>query len=140
MNLDFRPFSGSVRNMGHTFSQIARLFLAAALVCGGVITHAGSVTHATSSHPGATHEHVIPAEAKLVGLIAQNDLSKSDREAPSHGLGICLDAHCCTPAVSAASRYALLHPLESGGFGFAAASDYALSVAYSLLKPPREIA
>jgi len=119
--------------MSRNFPQVMRLFLAATLIVGGVLVHLDSVAH--SSDAGVAHGH-----AGHKGDPGSVDLSKDDQDGPSRGLGVCLDAHCCTPAVHAATQDALRHTLESGRLGLAAASDYALSVAYSLLKPPRAIA
>ncbi len=129
--------------MSCTFLRLAHLFLAAALVFAGVIAHADSVVHAASGDFGVAHEHVAHAEAEATSLTARSgsiDLAKSVENDPSHALGICLDAHCCTPAVQMTARDVLRHALESGKYVITAASDYALSIAHPLLRPPRTIA
>jgi hypothetical protein len=123
-----------------------RLFLAVTLILGGVLTHVGSVVHAAASSEFAVpHGHASPTEAKGVSFPAESssiDLPEpqSDTDDPSHALGLCIDAHCCTPAVHLAGQDLVRHLLESDKLLLAAQPDYALSVAYSLLRPPRAIA
>jgi hypothetical protein len=126
--------------MSRTFPRLTRLFLAAALVFVGVIAHTGSVVHAASGDFGVPHEHAAHAEAEATSLTAQSgsiDLATSDKNDPSHSPGICIDAHCCTPAVQMAAQDVLRHALESGKHVIAAASDHALSMRHPLLRPPR---
>ncbi len=122
--------------MSRICPRLIRFFLAAVFVFGGVITHADSVVYASASNFGVAHEHVTHADATPDSV----DFSDTDKGDPSHTLGLCLDAHCCTPAVHTAAQDGLRHSLESGKLVFGPASNYALSVALSLLKPPRAIA
>ena len=114
--------------------RLISVFLAATLVLAGLITHVGSVAHAASSDAGIAHEHV--GQVEEVGPI---DLVKPDTDDQSHTLGFCLDAQCCTPAVQMAAQDVVRHALESGKLAIAGTSNYALSIADSLLKPPRAI-
>lgn len=120
--------------MSRISKRLIRVFLAAALVFCGVVTHMGSVAHAAEL--GFAHEHMSHAEVTP----GSDDLQDSDKDEPGHALGLCMDAHCCTPAVQMASQDTLLHPLTSGKLAAAVPSNYALAVALSLLKPPRAIA
>jgi hypothetical protein len=115
--------------------RLIRLFLAAVFVFGGVFMHAGSVVYASSSNFGVVHEHVNHAETTPDSV----DFSDTNEGDPSHALGICLDAHCCTPAVHTAAQNLQRYLLESGKLVFGPGSNYALSVAVFLLKPPRAI-
>lgn len=131
--------------MNRIFPRLIRLFLATTLIFVGVITHTGSVVHSASSVFSVPHEHVSPAAAKAAGLPAQSGSinffeSETDTGDPSHALGLCLDAHCCTPAVQMTAQDVLRPPLTSGKPVIAATSNYALSVANSLLRPPCAIA
>jgi hypothetical protein len=120
--------------MDRIFPRLLRLFLAAALIVGGALVHLDSAAHADSSDAGVAHGH-----ASHEGDPGSADLSKDDQDSPSHALGFCIDAHCCTPAVHIAAHDGLRHPLESGKLVFGPASNYSLSVALSLLNPPRAI-
>lgn len=115
--------------------QQIRLFLAAALLFGSVITHADSVVHADSNGLGVTHG-VSYAEATSGSV----NLSEDDHDNSRHKLRLCLDAHCCSPALHITAQDSLRHTLENGRLRAAATSDYAFSVTYSLLRPPRAIA
>ena len=129
--------------MSRTFPRLIHLFLAVVFVFVSVIAHAGSVGHAASGDFGVPHERVAHAEAEATGLPARSgsiDPAESDKNDPSHALGICMDAHCCTPAVQMTAQDVLRHALRSGKGVIAAASDYALSIAHPLLRPPRTIA
>lgn len=121
-------------------SRLIRLSLAATLVCGGAITHADSVFHAHSNYHGVPHQHIAHAEAHVADVSAKTDHSASDTEGESPNLGsaVCLDAQCCTPAVHPVTQE-LLQTLERDRFGPAPAPNYALSITFSLLKPPRNI-
>lgn len=114
--------------------RLMSVFLAAALVLSGLITHVGSVAHAASSDAGIAHEHL--GQVDEAGPI---DLAKPDTEDPSHALGFCIDAHCCTPAVHMTGQDEARHTLESGKLAIAGTANYALSIADSLLRPPRTI-
>ncbi len=120
--------------MSRIFPQLIRLFLAAALIVGGVLIHVDLAAHADSSDAGVAHGH-----AGQVPDPGSAGLSEDDQDGPSHALGFCIDAHCCAPAVHVASHDGLRHSLESGKPVFGPAPNYALSVALSLLKPPRAI-
>ncbi|HZJ12528.1 MAG TPA: hypothetical protein VFD26_07750 [Methyloceanibacter sp.] len=117
--------------MNRICPSLTRVFLAAIFVLGSVITHASvvhaglSVTHENVSHAGATPGSV--------------DFTDTDKGDPSHALGLCIDAHCCTPAVHTAAQDVQRHSLESGKLVFGLASNYALSLPLSLLRPPRAI-
>ncbi len=121
-------------------SRLIRLSLAATLVCGGAITHADSVFHAHSNYHGVPHQRVAHAEAHVAGVSATTDHSGSDTDgdSPDHGSAVCLDAQCCTPAVHPVTPE-FLQTFERDRFGPAPAPDYALSITFSLLKPPRDI-
>lgn len=119
--------------MGRIFPQLIRLFLAATIVVGGIFVHMGSAAHATSSF-GVSHAHSGHSEKSDV-----TNLAKSDESVPSHALGFCIDAHCCTPAVHMAPQNGLRQSLERGRLVIAASPDYALSITDSLLRPPRAI-
>ena len=121
-------------------SRLIRLSLAAALVFGGAITHADSLAHAHSNYDGVPHQHIAHAEAHVADVSAKADHSGSDTdgESSNHGSAVCLDAQCCTPAVHPVTQE-FLQTFERDRFGPAPAPDYALSVTFSLLKPPRDI-
>ena len=121
--------------MNPILPQLLRLFLAAALIVGGVLVHADSAAHADSSDADAAHGHA--GHAADLGSV---DLSNDDQESPSHALGFCIDAHCCTPALHLAGQDLVRHSLESGKLVLDDQPDYAFSVTDSLLKPPRAIA
>lgn len=122
--------------MRPVFPRLIRLFLATALVFGSVVTHAGSVVHAASNDSGIAHEHVSHTEA-MPDLV---DLADSNTSDPSHALGFCLDAHCCTPAVHMTAPDVPRRAPESGQRIIGNPSNYALSLAHCILKPPRAIA
>ena len=121
--------------MGRIFPQLIRLFLVATVVVGGIFVHAVAAAHAASSDFGAAHSHSTQAETPDA-----TDPGIPDNTDPSHALGFCVDAHCCAPAVHMAGQSAPWQSLESGKLTFGASPDYALSVADSLLRPPRAIA
>jgi hypothetical protein len=114
--------------------------MAAALVFGGAITHAHSAVHAHSNYHGVPHQHVAEAKAHVADASAKTDHSGSDTdgESSNHGSAVCLDAQCCTPALHPVAQE-FLQSFERDSFGCAPAPDYALSVTFSLLKPPRNI-
>jgi hypothetical protein len=127
--------------MSYVLPRLIRLSLAAVLVFGGFIAHAGSVVHAASNGFGIAHGHVntvkgasVPVQSGSIDLF----VSDAGTDDPGHAPGFCIDAHCCTPAVHIAI-HVLRHSVESGKLVFGPASNYALSVALSLLKPPRVI-
>ncbi|WP_141701610.1 hypothetical protein [Methyloceanibacter marginalis] len=120
--------------MSHIFPILIRAFLAAAFVLGGVITHANSVVHASASDFGS-HEHLTHAGATSDSV----DFGHTDKGDPSRTLGLCIDAHCCTPGVYTTAQDVQRHSPSCGKFVFELSSNYALSVALSLLKPPRAI-
>lgn len=116
-------------------APLLRQFLAAALVLSCVIAHAGSVTHQVGSDFGLAHElsSIIHAQLDAIGP------SQDKNNHPNHGGSLCLDAHCCSLAVLTGDQDSLRHAAEGDAVDVAAASDYALSVLYGLLKPPRAI-
>jgi hypothetical protein len=121
--------------MGRIFPQLIRLFLAATLVVGGIFVHADAAAHAASSDLGVPHSHSTHAETSDA-----TDFGTPHNTDPSHALGFCVDAHCCAPAVHMSAQCALWQSLESGKLAIGTSPDYALSVADSLLRPPRAIA
>ena len=130
--------------MSRICPRLIRLFLAVTLILGGVLTHVGSVVHAASSEFAVPHGHASPMEAKGVSFPAESSSinllePQSDTDDPSHALGLCIDAHCCTPAVHLAGQDLVRHSLESRKLVLADQPDYAFSVTDSLLKPPRAI-
>ena len=122
--------------------QAMRMLLTIAFVVGSFVTHAGSVSHAEGGDTGASHLHLNLAEAAMTERAPDDHV---ERFAPggkdsSHGAGLCLDAHCCVPAMQAATQDSPRHALERGRLRAAAPSQYAKSIAYGLLKPPRALA
>lgn len=123
--------------------RLIRLFLSGIFVLGSVLTHAGSVVHAAPGGFGVAHEHVSHAEAPTASLFGQSstvDFADPSKDDPGHVAGFCLDAHCCTPAVHMAAQDGLSHTPEGDELAIGTASNYALSLARSLLRPPRSIA
>jgi hypothetical protein len=132
--LDNRFSRGSVQTMKCRFSRFICLFLAAAVTIGGVMGHATTFAHAAPGQGGVLHDHSGHGEHGAV------DRSGEDQNGSGHTRVICVDAHCCAPAVHIASQDILRHPLAGGKLVVGPASNYALSIALSLLKPPRTTA
>lgn len=96
--------------------------------------HATTFAHAASSQVDVLHEHSGHGEFGFV------DRSGDDHKGSGDLRGFCVEAHCCAPAVDIASYDVLRHFLAGGKLVFGPASNYALSIALSLLRPPRTIA
>lgn len=105
------------------------------LMAGGFSVHADAASHAASNDADIVHSHAAQAETSDAA-----DFGTPEDTDPSHALGFCIDAHCCAPAVHMAGQSAPWRSQESGKLTIGASPDYALSVAHSLLKPPRAIA
>lgn len=129
--------------MNYFLLRLIRLSMAAVLVLGGVIAHAGSVVKAPSSDLHIRHEHVdtvkgarVPVQSGSINLLV-SDVGTDDD--PGHTPIFCIDAHCCAPVVHVVVYDVQRHSPERAKLAFGPASSYALSVALSLLKPPRII-
>ena len=130
--------------MRRLLPRLICLLLAAAISIGGLASHAGSALHAAPGHAsGSSSESrdtgsLAAAPADLAGDVF---LTAADCDGAGHGLGgFCIEARCCAPAVQIAAPDVTRPGFESGKHVIGARDDYALSVAYSLLKPPRAIA
>jgi hypothetical protein len=121
--------------------QVMRMLLAIALLAGSVITHAGSLSHAAWGDAGASHQHTHLWDAELEALASDEGAGtvEPDGHGSNHTTGLCLDAHCCTPAMQASAHDGLRHALQRGTLRAAAPSESVKSIAYTLLKPPRTL-
>lgn len=135
------------------------LLLAVAMSVGGVTSHAGAVLHLAPGHSGgpsaATEDAAAEdaaaqdADADGAAVLAiaatghAGDVvwAAPDCDGAGHGLGgFCFEAQCCAPAVEMAACGVSRPAFEGGEHVIGDPGTYALSVAYSLLKPPRAIA
>ncbi len=126
--------------MNGLLPRLMSLFLAAAIAIGGVSSHAASVLHITPGHGAAgVNADALAAAAPDHGVDVV--WAASDCDGAGHGFGgFCFEAQCCAPAVELAAYHVSRPGFEGGKHVIGDPGIYALSVTYSLLKPPRAIA
>ena len=134
--LDFRipPMCGLA--VTYAYSRFFRFLLAAVIMLGGSVAHARSVSHSDGDGFAFAHEHAVDYRHAHV----HDDLPEEGQSSPNDSPHICMDAHCCTPAVEAAASRASRHAPNSEALTIAPSQNYALSIPRSLLRPPRPTA